>query len=321
MKAVKVRLTEVSGFPWSPTRPTDRMGPHAIAPTEPLSPASSWPSSSEQEELVAFASEQDIGACSLPNKTIRKRDRSASGMGRAIEWPVLVLLAFVLFESAYLIASVARERQRRSERPKQEVIPARPIANPMATSLPGLAMDRTVQFPASQVTAAIDLPKPAPRTTEAQRPDQSGRQPIDVAPVDPPGWASFELPIQIHVFERGRFVGTNDTGRIMLSAGSHDLELVNDSLQYRARQTIYVTSEKVVPVPVDLPTGSVSLNALPWSEVLIDGQPVGATPLGHVRLSIGPHQIVFRHPQLGEQARTAVVRAGVETRLTVDLRK
>jgi hypothetical protein len=31
--------------------------------------------------------------------------------------------------------------------------------------------------------------------------------------------------------------------------------------------------------------------------------------------------VVFRHPQLGEQTRTAVITVGNETRLVVDLRK
>ena len=63
------------------------------------------------------------------------------------------------------------------------------------------------------------------------------------------------------------------------------------------------------------------LNALPGGDVQIDGQAVGTTPLGHVRLSIGPHRVVFRHPELGEQTRTAVISVGNETRLVVDLRK
>jgi hypothetical protein len=125
----------------------------------------------------------------------------------------------------------------------------------------------------------------------------------------------------VQVFEHGRFVGTNDSGRLTLAAGPHELELVNEALQYRSKLAITITPDSLVPVRVTMPTGTLSLNALPWSDVLIDGKAMGATPLGHLQLSIGPHRVVFRHPLLGEQTRTAVISAGIESRLVVDLRK
>jgi hypothetical protein len=51
----------------------------------------------------------------------------------------------------------------------------------------------------------------------------------------------------------------------------------------------------------------VSINAVPWADVLVDGSAAGQTPLANVSLPIGPHEIVFRHPQLGERKRTVVV--------------
>jgi len=60
---------------------------------------------------------------------------------------------------------------------------------------------------------------------------------------------------------------------------------------------------------------------VPWAEVTIDGTSVGETPLGNVSIPIGPHTIVFRHPQLGEETRTVVVNAQAATRISVDLRK
>jgi serine/threonine-protein kinase len=63
------------------------------------------------------------------------------------------------------------------------------------------------------------------------------------------------------------------------------------------------------------------LNAVPWADVTIDGTAVGETPLGNVPVSIGPHTLVFRHPQLGEQTRTVVVTTQSPPRISVDLRK
>jgi hypothetical protein len=222
-----------------------------------------------------------------------------------------LLIAAATLETLYVGIHLVGQYRRPSES-LRSALPARLLANPMATSLPA---------------PAVNVPKP-PVETKPGRPIEPARSEYrptpnstEAPPVDPPGWATIELPIQVQVFERGRFVGTNDTGRLMLAAGSHELEFVNESLQFRSRQTVYVGSGKVASVQVPLPSGTLSLNALPWSEVLIDGRALGATPLGHVQLSIGPHQIVFRHPQLGEQTRTAVIAAGAETRVTVDLRK
>jgi hypothetical protein len=77
----------------------------------------------------------------------------------------------------------------------------------------------------------------------------------------------------------------------------------------------------VLPVAVALPNGVLSLNAEPWAEVWIDGQKVGETPLGNVSVPIGPHEIVFRHPQLGEQRHAVTVTQAAPVRVSVDMRK
>ncbi len=144
-------------------------------------------------------------------------------------------------------------------------------------------------------------------------------------PVEPvrvgPGWISIELPIQLEIYEDGRFVGTNGSDRIVFAAGEHQLDLVNESLHYRSKQMVSVAPGKFTPVRVALPSGVLHVNALPWGDVTIDGRPAGQTPLGNLRLPIGPHQIVFRHPQFGEQTRTALVTLGGPAHVTVDWRK
>jgi hypothetical protein len=72
-------------------------------------------------------------------------------------------------------------------------------------------------------------------------------------------------------------------------------------------------------VPVVLPKGTVHLNAAPWAEVWVDGAKVGETPIGNLSLPIGPHEIVFKHPELGEQLHAATVTAAAPLRLSVDM--
>jgi hypothetical protein len=144
---------------------------------------------------------------------------------------------------------------------------------------------------------------------------------VPLPPVAAPGAVSLELPFQVQVYEGGRFVGVADGKKIPLSAGTHQLELVNESLGYRASQRVTVSPGRMTRTAVALPSGRLQLNATPWAEVMIDGKSYGETPLGNVEVSIGPHQITFRHPQLGEQTRTVVVVSDATTRLGVSLQK
>ena len=62
---------------------------------------------------------------------------------------------------------------------------------------------------------------------------------------------------------------------------------------------------KVTPIKVEFPKGTIALNAVPWAEVWVDGEKIGETPIGNLSLSLGPHEVVFRHPELGEQRHAA----------------
>ena len=107
----------------------------------------------------------------------------------------------------------------------------------------------------------------------------------------------------------------------MMAVGRHDIELVNDTLGYRATRTVQVPPGRVMSLNVELPMGVLNVNAAPWAEVWIDGRRVGETPIGNVPLSIGPHEVVFRHPQLGEKRQAVSVTLKAPVRLSVDLRK
>jgi hypothetical protein len=135
------------------------------------------------------------------------------------------------------------------------------------------------------------------------------------------GWIAVKAPFSVEVREGGRLLGTSDTDRIMIAAGRHDLELLNDTLGYRSSRSVQVPAGKVATMAVDLPRGVVNLNATPWAEVWIDGERVGETPIGNLSVAIGPHEIVFRNPQLGEKRHAISVTLGAPVRVSVDMRK
>ena len=110
------------------------------------------------------------------------------------------------------------------------------------------------------------------------------------------GWIAITAPADLQVYEGGRLVGSSRTDRIMVAVGRHELEIVNETLGYRAVRTVDVAPGLVAAVKPDWPKGSLAVNALPWAEVSIDGERVGETPIGSVAVPIGTHEIVFRHP-------------------------
>ena len=75
------------------------------------------------------------------------------------------------------------------------------------------------------------------------------------------------------------------------------------------------------PAPVAAASGTVNVNALPWAEVWLDGRHIGETPLANVKTSVGTHEILLRHPELGDVRQTVSVRSGQPTRVTVSMKK
>jgi hypothetical protein len=136
-----------------------------------------------------------------------------------------------------------------------------------------------------------------------------------------PGWLSVAGDIEFQVYENGELLGTSRSARIMLPAGRHEVELVNEDLGVRATEEVQVPIGGTASVEVDLPRGRMDVNALPWAEVWLDGERVGETPLGNVPARVGRHVVTFRHPQLGERRVECVVAVGRPTRVGVDLRK
>jgi hypothetical protein len=134
------------------------------------------------------------------------------------------------------------------------------------------------------------------------------------------GWVAVNAPFTLEIREQGRLLGTTETDRIMMASGRHELELVSTSLGYRSTRVVQVAPGKVAAIALDLPQGVVNLNASPWAEVWIDGKRAGETPIGNLAVPIGPHEIVFKHPQLGEKRNAISVTLGAPVRLSVDMK-
>jgi PEGA domain-containing protein len=134
------------------------------------------------------------------------------------------------------------------------------------------------------------------------------------------GGVRVSSPIELKVLEGEQVLGSTADGPIVTTAGTHQLDLLNTALGYRVRQTVTIRAGVLTPLTITPPTGRLSINADPWAQVLIDDKPIGDTPVANVSVSLGEHQVTFRHPQLGERRETVTVRADVPTRVSTSFR-
>jgi hypothetical protein len=133
------------------------------------------------------------------------------------------------------------------------------------------------------------------------------------------GWISVKAPFDVDVLENAEVIGTGEFAKIMLTTGRHDIVLVNRALDYREARKIDVAAGSTTAIRVEAPSATVSANARPWADVAIDGKSVGQTPISNLQVPIGTHEVVFRHPRLGERRQTVTVTMNGPNRFAADL--
>lgn len=140
------------------------------------------------------------------------------------------------------------------------------------------------------------------------------------APSVSAGWLAVASPFEVQVIERGEVIGTSASPRFMVPAGTHETDFVNAALGYSEHRRIEVGQGGTATIKIDA-RAPISANARPWAEVLVDGRAVGQTPIANLAVALGAHQIIFRHPELGERQQNIVVTAKGPNRIAVDLTK
>ena len=198
---------------------------------------------------------------------------------------------------------------------------------------------RAIESAASPQTAVTA--EPAPVTPLALRVEQAmpglkvlpavapgrGEPPAEskselTAPV-PPRSGGFRVtaPIELHVLDGERLLGSSQDGPIIAAAGRREFDFVNSVIGYRVRREVDVKPGQITAVSVTIPNGRLNINATPWASVWIDGSPYGETPLGNLSIVPGEHEIVFRHPQLGERREKTLVRPDTAARVAVNFQR
>lgn len=126
-------------------------------------------------------------------------------------------------------------------------------------------------------------------------------------------------PIDLDVLDGERVLGSSADGLVAVAAGIQQLDLLNNRLGYRERVTVEIEAGQVRTLEVKPPDGHLNITTVPPAQVWIDGKQAGSTPIEHVTLPVGQHEIVFRRPQRTDQREVVVVKAGALARVSVTL--
>jgi PEGA domain len=189
------------------------------------------------------------------------------------------------------------------------------LPTPPSAPAPTLAAAVPCEVPPAPAEPVVPAPIAAASVASAPVTANSAAQPIAA------GLLSVVAPLPLNVYSRGRLIGTSEAETLMLPLGGHDLEFVNDTVGLRISRSVTVQAGRRTSVRIDPPSGTLSINAVPWAEVWIDNERLGETPIGNVQVAVGTREVVFRHPELGERRTKVLVTLKQPARVSVDLRK
>jgi serine/threonine-protein kinase len=248
-------------------------------------------------------------AASAPARVLDSHEPPRRGLGRIAIWSIAALALVAIGEGVALFVLPAL----RSQSPVIEVrAPQAVVTSPAVPSPAPVTPAQTANAATGSIGsgAAAAAPAVAPKS-ETAAPENAA--PVAAGPRF--GGLTVTSPLELQVFTGGKLVGST-SGPIALNEGPHSLEFVNETLGFRLQQSVNVKNGQMTSVKIAAPNGRISINAVPWAEVTIDGVAAGDTPLANLSLPIGTHEIVFKHPQLGERKQTVVVKVDGLLRVT-----
>jgi serine/threonine-protein kinase len=269
--------------------------PHAPAP----SARSSAPQTSEGTAVDYGRGRQKLDTFAH-TQTVKARSWSGTAF-----WVAAGLAVLASVEAAVIVVMYAR--------PAADVIE---LKSPRAENTRSLAS--SAALPAASASNQAALALLASGGASAATPPAPPPAPVEPAPVTSGpkfGGLTVTAAIELQVIKDGRTIGTT-AAPIAINEGSQTILLVNETLGFRLSQTVTVKGGQMTSLNISVPNGRVSINAAPWAEVTIDGTPAGQTPLANLSLPIGTHEVVFRHPQLGERKQTITVKVDGLTRVS-----
>lgn len=243
----------------------------------------------------------------LPAPRVATERRTALKIPRLSPWVAVVLALVALVEAGVIAVLVTR----------QPVTSAAALTDSSAASTP----DVRTPIPSGE---RVETPAPVANTPRAGRLNTTSTEPRDLleaANNQRSGGVLLQTPVELKVLLGDRVLGSTADGAIIMRAGTYQLDLINTALGLRMRQPVTFRPGQMAKMNITVPPGRVSANAQPWANVSIDNRDYGETPLANLSVPIGEHEVIFRHPELGERRQTIIVRADVPTRVSASFEK
>src|SRR5262249_13247790 len=75
------------------------------------------------------------------------------------------------------------------------------------------------------------------------------------------GTLAVDSPVELRILESGQLLGLSNGAPIVLSAGKHQLDLVNEAVDLRVSRSVTVEANKSAKLTITAPTGTLSVNA------------------------------------------------------------
>ena len=132
------------------------------------------------------------------------------------------------------------------------------------------------------------------------------------------GWIRVFAPFDLQVYDGKKMIGTTDQERIMMPAGRHDLDFVNNQRGFRDTRIVELGPGATIPISIDKIEGTLRVDAPEGSEIFIDGTRVGEAPLGEQTVTLGVREVEVKHPTLGAKKVSARVTSAAPADVKVE---
>jgi hypothetical protein len=311
--------TDALSESWHPPPRDDGFGASRL----PLPPVASRPAAAPPSAPRAVERQHPLAPTGIVPMS-----RPPHSVMRAIRWAAIAATLIAVAEAAFigrmLLGVPGPGAQTTAAVPTvvESSLPARIATNDQRLPVTPLSVQVEQQIPGIRVLPAI-APADADLTVSETRAATSKANVAELPFLVPGSSGGFRVsaPIELHVLDGERVLGSSKDGPIMARAGRHELEFVNSVIGYRVRREVDVRAGQISALSIAVPNGTLNINATPWAAVWIDGTAYGETPLGNLSIVPGEHEIVFRHPQLGERREKIVVRPDTPARVAVSLQR
>ena len=121
------------------------------------------------------------------------------------------------------------------------------------------------------------------------------------------GWLNVYAPFEIQISEGSHAIRLDEQNRVLLPPGPHDLQFVNRDLGYRDNRTVEVNPGQTTTLSLAPPRSTINVTSNVPAVVLIDGEPVGGTPLTNQPIALGTREVIVRSADGGERQFTTKV--------------